>query len=200
MKHKQLKHYNQGFTLIELLVVVSIISLLASVITVNVAKGRVKSRDSRRIADLQVLQQALEIYHIDNGQYPRPASSHWVASYQPEWQTELGALLSPKYLIKMPTPPAEPDLDNIDFDVNVYVYETRGPGDSWFGHTSSQGDCFVMLENSYYLGSLVEDPTNSFANNDNGIPGLIGYDDRIDLLGGNYLLGDAACNFINDNS
>lgn len=60
----------RGFTLIELLVVVAIIGLLSSVIVASFGSSRMKSRDARRIADLQQIQIALAQYSdIVNG-YP----------------------------------------------------------------------------------------------------------------------------------
>ena len=60
----------RGFTLIELLTVISIIGLLATVATVNYSSSRVKGRDGKRIADMDAVRQALEIYSISNDSYP----------------------------------------------------------------------------------------------------------------------------------
>ena len=60
----------KGFTLIELLVVISIIGLLASVVLTNVNSARGKARDARRVADLQQIITALQLYYHDNRSYP----------------------------------------------------------------------------------------------------------------------------------
>ncbi len=60
----------KGFTLIEILVVVFIIGLLASIIIVSVNEARKKARDSRRVADLFEVRNAVEMYFNANSHYP----------------------------------------------------------------------------------------------------------------------------------
>jgi len=57
----------KGFTLIELLVVIAILALLMSIIiiTLNPAEMLKKARDSKRIADLNALRTALNLYITD---------------------------------------------------------------------------------------------------------------------------------------
>ncbi len=64
-----------GFTLIELLVVISIIGVLATLITANLNAARSRSRDAVRKADLKNIQTALRLYYNDSGAYP--ASINW---------------------------------------------------------------------------------------------------------------------------
>lgn len=59
-----------GFTLIELLVVIAIIALLASVVFLGLNSARQKSRDVKRIADMNQMSKALELYYNDNFAYP----------------------------------------------------------------------------------------------------------------------------------
>lgn len=63
--------FQRGFTLIELLVVISIIGLLSSVVLASVSASRASARDAERIANLKQIQNALELYALDNnGNYP----------------------------------------------------------------------------------------------------------------------------------
>lgn len=62
--------HKKGFSLIELLVTIGIIGLLASSVLASLSIARQKSRDVKRVADLQQLQIALALYFDDNRAYP----------------------------------------------------------------------------------------------------------------------------------
>lgn len=60
----------KGFTLIELLIVIAAIGLLSSIVVVLLNGARIKSRDSRRVAYVKQITDALELYYLHNGIYP----------------------------------------------------------------------------------------------------------------------------------
>ena len=64
-----LKTHNKsrGFTLVELLVVIAIISVLATLLLLQLGVARAKARDAKRIADTNQVRSALELYFDDNG-------------------------------------------------------------------------------------------------------------------------------------
>jgi prepilin-type N-terminal cleavage/methylation domain-containing protein len=66
----RLIHNQQGFTFLELLAVIGIIGLLGTVGTVAYESARVTARDLRRVADINTIQTALEIYYQGNLSYP----------------------------------------------------------------------------------------------------------------------------------
>jgi general secretion pathway protein G len=71
MKNKIKKN---GFTLIELIVVVTIIAVLTVVGVISYGGTNKKARDSRRMADLEKIAMALEVYRQDVGSsYPPTA-------------------------------------------------------------------------------------------------------------------------------
>jgi len=70
-----MKKISKGFTLIEMLIVITIIALLASLILVGMGGARAKTRDSRRIADLHNVMNALELYYAKNYYYPQSIST-----------------------------------------------------------------------------------------------------------------------------
>lgn len=78
----------RGFTLIELLVVIAIIGILSSVVLASLNSARQKSRDSRRIADVKQIQNALELYYDASSTYPSALSA-----------------LAPTYISAVPTDP-----------------------------------------------------------------------------------------------
>lgn len=64
----------KGFTLVEMLIVIAIIAILASVALVSVRGVRSSANDTKRISDLNKVQQQLEIYYTKNGNYPPSGS------------------------------------------------------------------------------------------------------------------------------
>lgn len=64
------EHSERAFTLIELLVVISIIGILATLVTANLNAARARARDAARKSDLKNIQTALRMYYNDNSAYP----------------------------------------------------------------------------------------------------------------------------------
>lgn len=60
----------QSFTLIEIMVVVLIIGLLAGLVGINVIRYFDRARERTARAQLTMIEQALELYKIENGRYP----------------------------------------------------------------------------------------------------------------------------------
>lgn len=60
----------KGFTLLEILVTITIIGILAAVISGNFVNSLKKGRDAKRKADLGQIRAALELYYEDNKAYP----------------------------------------------------------------------------------------------------------------------------------
>src|SRR3989344_3091876 len=81
-----------GFTLIELLVVIAIIGILASIVLAALNSARQRSRDVRRLADINQLQKAIELYYDDTGSYP----------------TALADIVAPAYIATEPHDPLDP--------------------------------------------------------------------------------------------
>jgi prepilin-type N-terminal cleavage/methylation domain-containing protein len=59
-----------GFTIIELLVVISIIGLITVVSAYSVNIIRIKARDTKRLADLKAMYNALQLYYDNYGVFP----------------------------------------------------------------------------------------------------------------------------------
>lgn len=59
-----------GFTLIELLVVIAIIGILMTVSVISLSGARRRARDTRRVADIQQVRNALLIYANQRATYP----------------------------------------------------------------------------------------------------------------------------------
>jgi|GEM_PF-928572 prepilin-type N-terminal cleavage/methylation domain-containing protein len=65
-----LEQRKSGFSLIEVLVVVGMIGILAAFTVVSLSSARMRSRDSKRVAFVKQINDALEIYYLQNGYYP----------------------------------------------------------------------------------------------------------------------------------
>lgn len=70
----------KGFTIIELLVVIVIIGILVALALPNLFAAQARGRDSDRKNELKNLQQRLETYFNDNGNYPSTDTAAMVAA------------------------------------------------------------------------------------------------------------------------
>lgn len=121
----------RGFTLIELLVVIAIIGTLSTVVLASLNSARVKARDARRDIDVKTIQNALELYYLDNGKYP---TISWASSGKSTWTT------LESYIGKLPKDPVNED---------GYAYDQVTLAYSYFAHSgeaycSGQGYMLVF--------------------------------------------------------
>lgn len=66
----QVLRTNKGMTLVEIMVVISIIGLVMAMVTVNVMKRFEKAKEQTTKTQIRAIEQALEQYYLDNGNYP----------------------------------------------------------------------------------------------------------------------------------
>jgi len=106
----------EGFTLIEILIVVGIIGLLATVLVTNLIGRAGQAKIDLAGTQIRQLEQALEMYKLDNGRYPTeeqglaalvraPSSEPAPRRYNPGGYLKRDALTDPwgmEYDYKMP--------------------------------------------------------------------------------------------------
>lgn len=73
----------KGFTLIELIVVVGIIGLLSALAVVGLSRQQARSRDTKRVADLTSINNAVASYIVEN--YEPPVVSSYTSSDYGGW-------------------------------------------------------------------------------------------------------------------
>jgi len=98
----------RGFTIVELLIVVVVIAVLAAITTVAYNGIQKRARDGQRKQDIAAIQKALEMYYIDNNEYPPGSGStsingSWSTTADGSW-ANLETELKP-YLSKLPADP-----------------------------------------------------------------------------------------------
>jgi type II secretion system protein G len=104
---KNLIKDKKGFTLIELLVVIAIIGILSSIVIASLNTARVKARNTKRLADMNQLIKAIEMYHTDNGFYPTCGVADYCTSTGSGGYVNLNTLnIVPTYMSKIPQDPS----------------------------------------------------------------------------------------------
>ena len=91
----------EGFTLVELMVVIVIIGLLATVVLINVLPSQDKAMQTKARADIATLEQAMEMYRLDNFSYPADLN----ALVQPPAGADATRYRSGGYIKKLPNDP-----------------------------------------------------------------------------------------------
>lgn len=106
-----MKKTSSGFTIVELLIVIVVIAILAAITIVAYNGLQQRARDSQRDVDVATIQKALDLYYIDNGQYPVSSCSSscaintaWSTTADASWQN-LANQLVPAYVSSFPRDP-----------------------------------------------------------------------------------------------
>ncbi len=98
-------HDEEGFTLVELMVVIVIIGLLATVVIVNVLPSQDRAMKEKAKADIALIEQAVEMYRIDNFSYPRPEDGLRALQSPPDAVASTGRYRPGGYLRRLPNDP-----------------------------------------------------------------------------------------------
>jgi type II secretion system protein G len=119
----------KGFTLLELLIVITILGILATLVSGNLMNSLKRGRDAKRKEDLQQIQKAIELYYEDNKQYPTAQEvSFGSALKNPD------ASINKVYMQKLPKDPS-------DYFTYLYVVSTiKNTNDGYFLYTTLEND------------------------------------------------------------
>ena len=130
-----------GFTMVEVIVVVSIIGILVSLVTININEARATARDNTRVAGLEQLQVALEIYKAQYGVYPDAgcgAGDDWAGPGPQDFSSNViscddyivgdspGRNFVPDFIAELPSDPKEEDERGLGF-----IYRTNSDNSAY---------------------------------------------------------------------
>jgi len=103
----------------ELLVVIAIIGVLATIVLGALNEARAKARDARRHSDIRTIQNQLELYYVDHGEYPIRT---WTRSYTPSQWNALAVQLG----IELPLDPINENTAYSYQGGKNYIYYSNG--------------------------------------------------------------------------
>jgi general secretion pathway protein G len=99
------RNNEDGFTLVELMVVIVIIGLLATVVVINVLPSRDRAMGEKARADIALIEQALDMYRLDNFNYPATADGLGALLQPPAGLTQPDRYRQGGYLKRLPDDP-----------------------------------------------------------------------------------------------
>lgn len=126
-----------GFTLIEIMVVVVILGILGALIVPNVMGRPDQARIEAAKNDIRAISTALEMYRMDNGNYPSSDQGLDALVNEPSGYPEARRWNPDGYLQKVPSDPwDEPYLyvnDSNSYDVYSFGRDRKEGGDGYDG-------------------------------------------------------------------
>ncbi|MEK6726302.1 MAG: type II secretion system major pseudopilin GspG [Deltaproteobacteria bacterium] len=98
-------HGSRGFTLIEVMVVVVILGILAAIIVPRIMGRPEEAKRTKAAVDIKGVEQALNLYKLDNGMYPNTEQGLEALVNKPETAPVPNKWKEGGYLSKVPLDP-----------------------------------------------------------------------------------------------
>ena len=107
MKTGKSKNNNKqkGFTLLEIMVVIVILGVLASMIVPNLMGSKDKADKQKVVSDVIALENALDMYKLDNGSYPSTEQGLEALVTEPSGSPEPRNYSEDGYIKRLPQDP-----------------------------------------------------------------------------------------------
>jgi prepilin-type N-terminal cleavage/methylation domain-containing protein len=184
---------NKGFTLIDLLVSIAIITLLSTVVLASLNTARTKALNSRRVNDLKQIQNALSLYQLDHGYFPRQIgdpnniedgdtdpdndgqlNANWFSDNcdcnslgGPDFSEVLSVLVDEGYISKIPNDPLY-----VSGQPQEYVYSTDQPAYKTLSESSYYLSCGSQPAGDYTLLVYSEEPITGIGQQLTNVEGI----------------------------
>ena len=95
----------RGFTLLEIMVVVAILGVLVSIVAPNVLGNKEKADHQKVISDIVALENALDMYRLDNNHYPTTDQGLEALVTKPSGSPEPRSYRNNGYVRRLPQDP-----------------------------------------------------------------------------------------------
>lgn len=122
--------YQSGFTLIEIMIVVVILGILAAIVVPNVMDSPDEARIVKAKQDIRTLESALNLYRLDNFNYPSTDQGLDALVNKPLGQPEAKNWKKNGYMKKIPKDPWGNDYlylsPGTQSDIDIYTYGADG--------------------------------------------------------------------------
>jgi len=158
---------DKGFTIVELLIVIVVIGILAAITIVAFNGIQQRGRDAQRKSDIASITKALELYYIDNGEFPlangsTTINSSWSTTADASWQNFKTIIAA--YMKSVPADPSNTSgLPSVNSSTAGYSYDYYVFRNSTYcGSTAGQGYILVYrLESSSQQNNLLGNCTGT---------------------------------------
>ncbi len=95
----------RGFSLLEVMVVIVIIGILASMVVPNLLGNKEKADIQKVVSDVLALENALDMYKLDNGRYPTTDQGLEALVERPELDPQPRSYRTDGYIRRLPNDP-----------------------------------------------------------------------------------------------
>lgn len=100
-RHRQ----QRGFTLLEIMVVIVILGILASLVIPSLMGNKDRADRQKAVSDIVTLENALDMYKLDNGRYPTSAQGLQALVKEPQLAPQPRNYRSDGYIRRLPEDP-----------------------------------------------------------------------------------------------
>lgn len=105
MQVSNINKKEKGFTLLEIMVVIVILGILASMIVPNLLGNKDKADRQKVVSDVVALENALDMYKLDNGSYPSSDQGLQALVSEPSGSPEPRNYREDGYIKRLPEDP-----------------------------------------------------------------------------------------------